>query len=96
MNDGFGIATPARHHDAPHHPPVRFLIVIDSGGNSIARLFLATREQVGELDAATEEVSQMTQGLVPVRSALEAVWDDALAGHSAAERAAAEVYTLDV
>jgi len=97
MNNGFGIASPsAHHHRTPLHPPVRFLVVIASGGFSIARLFLATREQVSELDAATEEVTQMTQGLVPTRSASDAAWDHALAGHSAAERAAAEVYTLDV
>ena len=96
MNNGFGIARPSAHHDAPRHPPVRLLVVIDSGGFSVARLFLATREQVGELDAATEEVTQMTQGLVPTRTASDAMWDHALAGHSAAERAAAEVYTLDV
>jgi len=96
MNSGFGIATPAAHRQAPHHQPVRFLVVIDSGGFSVARLFLATREQVGELDAATEEVTQMTQGLAPVRNASDTAWDAALAGHSAAERTAAEVYTLDV
>jgi len=96
MNNGFGIARPAAHHDAARHPPVRFLVVIDSGGFSVARLFLATREQVGELDAATEEVTQMTQGLAPVRNASDTAWDAALAGHSAAERTAAEVYTLDV
>ena len=75
---------------------MRTLIVIDSAGSRIARLFLAGREQVGELDAATEEVTQMTQGLVPALGALEPVWDVALAGHNAHERAAAEVYTLDV
>jgi hypothetical protein len=96
MNNGFGISSPATHHGTPRHAPVRFLIVITSGGFSVARLFLATREQVNELDAATEEVTQMTQGLVPARSASDAAWDHALAGHSADERAAAEVYTLDV
>ena len=96
MNHGFGIATPSEHSHAPRQAPVRTLIVIDSGGSSIARLFLATREQVGEFDAATEEVTQMTRGLVPAHSALAAEWDGPLAGHQAAERASAEVYTLDI
>lgn len=96
MNDGFGIASPAAHSRTPHQLPVRYVVVIDSGGFTVARLFQASREQVGEIDAATEEVTQMTQGVMPTRSALESVWDHALAGHSASERAAAEVYTLDV
>ena len=96
MNQGFGIAAPAEHSRTPRHQPARYLVVIDSGGAIIARLFLATREQVGEFDAATEEVTQMTRGLVPAHSALAAEWDGPLAGHQAAERAAAEVYTLDI
>jgi hypothetical protein len=96
MNHGFGIASPPEHSRAPRQAPVRTLIVIDSAGARIARFFLAGREQVGELDAATEEVTQMTQGLVPAHSALDPAWDAALAGHNAHERAAAEVYTLDV
>jgi hypothetical protein len=96
MNDGFGITSPPPHSRSSRQPPVRYLVVIDSGGFSVARLFLATREQVGEIDAATEEVTQMTQGVQPARSALDSVWDHALAGHSVPERADAEVYTLDV
>jgi hypothetical protein len=96
MNNGFGIPTPSPHSGAPRHQPVRYLVIIDSAGASIARLFLASREQVGELDTATEEVSQMTHGLTPARGALDPAWDRALAAHSPAERAAAEVYTLDV
>jgi hypothetical protein len=38
----------------------------------------------------------MTMGLVPVRGAAGPEWDRALGGHSAAERNAAEVYTLDI
>jgi hypothetical protein len=38
----------------------------------------------------------MTQGLAAAHDAGSAEWDRALAGHSATERAAAEVYTLDV
>ena len=96
MDHGFGITAPAEHSRTPLHQPARYLVVIDSGGSSIARLFLATREQVGEFDAATEEVTQMTRGLVPAHTALATEWDGPLAGHQAAERAKAEVYTLDI
>jgi len=96
MNNGFGIPSPSPHHAGARHAPARYAVVIESGGARIARLFADSREQLAELDAATEEVTQMTQGLVPARTAVDAVWDRALAGHNAAERAAAEVYTLDV
>jgi hypothetical protein len=38
----------------------------------------------------------MTRGLVPALGAAGPEWDRALDGHSNTERAAAEVYTLDV
>jgi hypothetical protein len=38
----------------------------------------------------------MTQGLVPEAGATGPEWDPALEGHTAAERAAAQVYTLDI
>jgi hypothetical protein len=38
----------------------------------------------------------MTQGVRAVIGASGSEWDKALAGHSDAERAAAEVFTLDV
>lgn len=62
----------------------------------MARLFLETRELVAEFDAGTEEAAQMMAGLAPARGADGPEWDRALEGHSAAERSAAEVYTLDV
>ena len=96
MNQGFGIEPPSAHHHAPLQQPVRYVVIIDAGGSMVARLFLASRELVAEFDAGTEEVVQMTQGLIPAHDAVNAEWDRALAGHSAAERAAAEVYTLDV
>lgn len=96
MNQGFGIEPPSAHHHSPLQQPVRFVVVIDSGGSMVARLFLASRELVAEFDAGAEEVVQMTQGLPATYEAGGAEWDHALAGHSAAERAAAEVYTLDV
>jgi len=96
MNQGFGIEPPGAHHHSPLQQPVRYVVIIDAGGSMVARLFLATRELVAEFDAGTEEVVQMTQGLAANRDAGSAEWDRALAGHNAAERAAAEVYTLDV
>lgn len=94
MDHGYGIQAPGEHVHNPHRKPPRYLVVIDSAGASIARLFLETREPTAEVDAATEEVAQMTQGLTPTRTAHLPEWDRALAGHSHAERAAADVYTL--
>lgn len=96
MNQGFGNESPREHSSAPHRKPVRYLVVIDSGGSAIARLFLDTRELVGEFDAGTEEVAQMTKGLAPATGADGPEWDRALEGHSASERSGADVYTLDI
>ncbi len=76
--------------------PARYLILIASDGAMLARLFDAQHVQRAEFDATSEEVVVMTTGLAPDAGALAAVWDRPLAGHSATERAAAQVYTLDV
>jgi hypothetical protein len=96
MNQGFGGESPRRHVQAPLRKTTRYLVVIDSGGSAVARLFLDTREQVAEFDAGTEEVTQMTHGLLPATGANGAEWDRALEGHSALERSTAAVYTLDI
>jgi hypothetical protein len=96
MNEGFGMERPGEHSDAPLRKPARYLVMIESGGSTIACLFTETREAAGEIDASSEEVALMTRGLVPAKDALSAHWDRALDGHSRAERAAADVYTLDV
>ena len=96
MNQGFGNESPREHSHAPHRKPVRYLVVIDSGGSAVARLFLDTRELVGEFDAGTEEVAQMTKGLAPTTGATGPEWDRALEGHSPSERNGADVYTLDI
>ena len=96
MSQGFGIESPRVHAQTSHQKPARYLVVIDSGGYMVARLFLETREQVAEFDAGAEEAAKMTAGLAPSRGAEGSEWDRALRGHSAAERGAAEVYTLDV
>ena len=95
MSQGFGGESPHAHVQTSHRKPARYLVVIDSGGSAIARLFLDTRELVAEFDAGTEEAAQMTAGLVPTTGA-GPEWDRALEGHSAAERSAADVYTLDI
>ncbi|HEY8973235.1 MAG TPA: hypothetical protein VIN75_03390 [Burkholderiaceae bacterium] len=96
MSDGFGNELPQAHGNTSPRPRSRYLVVIDSGGFMVARLFLESREQVAEFDASTEEVAQMIGHLPPEDGATDASWDRALAGHSAAERAGARVYVLDL
>ena len=96
MSQGFGGETPRAHAHTQHRPPARWLVVIDSGGSALARLFTQAREQVAEFDAGTEEVATMVSGLVPTEGASAAEWDKPLQGHTAAERTAARVYALDI
>lgn len=95
---GFGIE--ARHpaSDRPHaHKPARYLVlIVDATGVTAARLFDADRQPVADFDGGSQEVSVMTQGLAATAGACAPQWDAALSGHSADERRAAEVYTLDV
>ncbi|HZE92265.1 MAG TPA: hypothetical protein VE029_11255 [Rhizobacter sp.] len=79
-----------------HSAPAKYLILIESGGAMVARLFDANRVQLSDFDAASEEVAVMTQGLTPRHDGTDAAWARALSGHNAAERAAAQVFTLDV
>jgi hypothetical protein len=88
--------SPGGHVSRPERAPVRFVVVIDSGDTPIARLMLATREQVAEFDAGAPEVVQMIAGVRAAKVAATAEWDMALKGHSVQERHAADVYTLDV
>jgi hypothetical protein len=76
--------------------PAKYLVLIDAAGEMVARMFDADLRLVSEFDAGSEEVAVMTTGLRPERGALGALWDKALKGHSAEERAAADVYMLDV
>ena len=96
MSQGFGSESPRAHAQTAHRPPARFLVLIDAGGSTVARLFLDSRVQVAEFDAGTEEVAQMTAGLAPTQDAAGPDWDRALEGHSLAERQAAEVYRLTI
>lgn len=96
MNDGYGHEVPAPHSPQQRRPAARYLVVIDSGSEPVARLFLADRTQVAEFDAGAEEVTDLTRSVAADRGATDPAWDQALAGHSVAERAGAQVYTLDV
>ena len=96
MSHGFGNELPRAHGNTSPRSLTRYLVVIDSGGFMVARLFLETREQVAEFDASTEEVTQMIMHLPAHSNAGDAQWDRALAGHSAAERAGARVYVLEI
>ena len=96
MSHGFGNELPRAHGNTSPRSQSRYLVVIDSGGFMVARLFLESREQVAEFDASTEEVAQMIGRLRPESSAGDPAWDRALAGHSAVERAGARVYELDL
>lgn len=84
------------HAQTPHREPVRYLVVIESGGYMVARLFSARHEMVTTIDAAVEEVGSMIAGLTPETDAPGPEWDQALAGHSAEERTAAKIYTLAI
>lgn len=96
MSQGFGSESPRAHAHTEHRPPARYLVLIDAGGSTVARLYLDTFALVAEFDAGTEEVAQMTAGVAPTQGASGADWDAALHGHSLAERQAAVVYRLAV
>lgn len=96
MNHGFGIERPTAHHAAALQPAARYLVLIEAAGPMLALMFTEARELVANFDGGTEEVALMTRGLQPVVGAIGPEWDRALAGHSEQERAAAEVFTLDV
>lgn len=98
MSQTYGIEAPKPAPPGDEQPPVRYVVLIPSASNAqrIARLFLQDRSLVAELDAGAPEVLLMTESLAPMRGASGPEWDLALGGHSAAERAEAEVYTLDV
>jgi len=95
MSQTYGIEVPGHHAGEPHRAAARYLVVIDGEGGRVARLFTAQREAVGEFDAGTDDLARLTAGRTPVHGAAGPEWDAALAGHSAAERRGAEVYTLE-
>lgn len=96
MNDGFGHEVPARHEQQSHRQVSRYCVVIASAAGPLALLCLADRTQVAEFDAGTEEVVELTKTATASTGAAGPEWDRVLAGHTAAERAAATVYELPV
>lgn len=94
MSQTYGREIPSVHHQRSHRKATRYVVLIGSGGVQIARLFLDSLEQIGELDAGAEEVSSMIRGMPLTDGAVDIRWDRALAGHSAEERRAATVYDL--
>lgn len=77
------------------HKPARYVVLIEAGEGMVARLFDADRKPVGDFDASSWEVADMTAGHVPAEGADPAEWGHALEGHSAAQLRGARVYTLD-
>lgn len=96
MNNGYGISAAAPATQPAEQAPARYLVCIDAGNSRVARLFLASREPVAEFDAGAAEVVQMSSVLLAEHTAHLPEWNQALAGHSEAERRSAEVYTLEV
>jgi len=96
MSQTFGMESRREHAHTSFRKPVRYLMLIESGGSMIALLFSAAYEMVTAIDAAVEEVDSMIAGLIPDIGALGSEWNQALAGHNADERAAAKIYTLAI
>ncbi len=102
MSQTYGIEAPgARSHAGnghrAHPPAARYLVLIESAsaGRRVAHMVLASHAALAEFDASAPEVQLMTKGLAAASGAEQAVWDAALGGHSAEERLAAEIFTLD-
>lgn len=79
-----------------HKPPVKYLVIIESDGAMVAKLYDAQLKHENDIDAGSEEVAVMTRGLTPSRHGNDAIWSKVLVGHGEAERCAAEIYTLDL
>ena len=79
-----------------HKTPVRYLVLIESDGAMVAKLYDGQFVHVNDIDASSEEVAVMTRGLTPERGANDAAWAQVLVGHGEPERRAALVFALDV
>ncbi|MBX3623653.1 MAG: hypothetical protein KF892_01465 [Rhizobacter sp.] len=79
-----------------HKTPVKYLVIIESDGAMVAKLYDANYKHENDIDAGSEEVAVMTKGLSPKKNGNDATWAKVLVGHGEAERRAAEIYTLDV
>ncbi len=96
MSQTYGIESARQHTNQSHRQPVRYVVIIEAGGSTVAMLFLGTHALVSEIDAGTDAATSLIAGRVPVVGALGTEWDQALAGHSSADRAAAQVFTLEL
>lgn len=96
MSQTYGIEAHGQHPPTVQRKPVRYVVLIDAGGSSVAMLFLDSRELVAEIDAGAEEVHSMISGIQPAIGALGAEWNAALSGHSERDRRDARVYTLGI
>jgi hypothetical protein len=94
MSQDFGIQMPVRHEVTAHSKPVKYLVLIESGGGMLAKLFLESRELSMECDAAAAEVASMTADLTPEIGACAPAWDAALCAFDPKTRASAEIFTL--
>ena len=94
MSQDFGMPVPTRHDALAQRQAVRHVMVTDSGGARVARLYLENLELVNEFDAAVNEVVEMTSGRVARAVDHDPLWACAMHGLSDAERASARVYTL--
>jgi hypothetical protein len=94
MSQDFGMQVPSRHATASRPSPVKFLVLIDSGGGSVARLYSDAHSLLNECDASAPEITAMTTGLAPGKDAMGRAWDPALRTFGMQERLTAEVFTL--
>ena len=95
MSQGFGHEVPAPHVQGQHREVTKYLIIVPAPEGSVAKLLLANRVTVAELDGNTEEVTAMIRSRIPQIGATGIEWDTPLAGYSVEHRAAAKVYTLE-
>lgn len=79
-----------------HKNPVKYLVIIESDGAMVAKLYDAQLKHENDIDAGSEEVAVMTRGLKAAKTGNDATWAKVLMGHGEAERRAAEIYTLDL
>jgi hypothetical protein len=79
-----------------HKTPVKYLVLIESDGAMLAKLYDGQFAHVNDIDASSEEVAVMTQGLTPARDANNATWAPVLMGHGEPQRRAALIFTLDI
>jgi hypothetical protein len=95
MSQGFGQEVPAPHVQGLHREVSKYLVVIAAPEGPVAKLLLQDLKQVAELDANTEEVTDMIKGRTPMIGATHAKWDKLLTAYSTDERVTAKVYTID-